>query len=847
MGLISKFRAVIIIAIMIVIVSFVFFNDIATKSHEGAFENYSSSVIKQKVEIFKNSYGIPHIIAGNEHDVFFTLGYMHAQDRLWQMDYFRRTGRGRLSEIFGKRTVIYDKFMRAINFISIAEMIYASLDNESKQILKSYSDGVNFYINENSGSLPFEFGALSYKPAPWHPVDCVIIERLLAFELSISFWGDIAFGDIGVKLSENKAMQLIPGYPDDVPYILDTIDIRHEKKVRPLLQSILSYNRKTDKKDRSRISRLAGSYFDFMKKMKKDLGFEGSAVGSNSWAIQKPDADTLTTYALLANDPHLRLGLPPRWYQVHITCPEMNITGLTIPGIPLFVIGRNDYISWGVTNIMLDDCDYFIEKLDSAKTSYFTDEKGNKAPLQYVRDTILVKNSDDIEYYKRITRRSTVISDNHIMEKTKDLLHFKPDTNFFREDYCLTFSWTGTYFSNEFSAVYKIMKSRNWQDFLAGVHIWGVPGLNFTYADIHGNIGIAPSGMIPQRGRSNPNLFTPGWVQNTSWDGVSRYNNFDSIYNPVKGYVVSANNKTSRNLKQFVTNYWEPPSRSVRITDLLIEYMNYHTGYSARDAQVMQIDLLSPYAGKFLDVTLPVLETGQKYLNKQELKALDKLIEWDQIISMQQPASAIYNAFLERVIYNTFIDNLGERLYREYCFISNIPTRKILELLDNNDIFWFDDIRTKKYETMDYIIIKSFKDAVAKLSDYFAGKALEEWHWGDLHTVTLKHPLSENNFLEPALTIGPFPMGGNNTTINCTEYKYYEPFDVVIGASTRFITDMQDSIVYTTVPGGISGQPMEVNFGDQVQLWLNGGYLELPASRIPGDDFKLRVVLEPDD
>jgi penicillin G amidase len=825
--------AIIICFIIIICSAIVFSLHIRSLSVPKNYGEFEVKNIRDSVKIFKNEQGIPHIIATNEYDTYYALGYIQAQDRLWQMDYQRRLGRGQLSEIFGSETIHIDQFMRAVGFNEIADSLYQFISKKSKSILDAYSDGVNSYIEINKNKLSFEFGALDYIPERWKPTDCLVIGRLMAFGLSISFWTDIAYGEIADKIGVDRALSLVPGNPTEGPYIIDDTSYSSGKNIANYSKLPLEYN--------TALSTFSNILKDITK-IKDEIGLQGSSFGSNSWAISKPK--NAQSPAILANDTHLSMGLPPKWFQVHLTCPSFNIVGMSIPGLPMIFSGRNDYIAWGITNVMIDDCDFFIEKIDSSNQDYYYKSEGKKQKFIYKKETIKVRNSLDSSYYVRITDRSAVISDFHLFKRPDFILDYneKKFKNDFLYKYCLTFSWTGKVKTDDILALYKINTARSWQDFLNGVNIWGMPGQNFTYADKSGNIGIAPSGLIPQRmAQCNPNIPNPGWLPEYSWERVLPSNSLPRLYNPKKHFVASANNMSTKHPQFFVTNHWEPNSRAERIEQLLEET----TKYDAREAQLMQMDLLSPYAKKMLSMVIPILDRDTSRFNPIEKASLNKLKGWDFIMSAGSSASSVYNAFLERLIFHTFYDELGERLYKEYVYVSNQPFRKIMELISQDNSIWFDDVFTKQFENKEWIINRSFRDAVKMLTELYNDENTSTWKYGKIHTLTLKHPLSEVKFLKPTVTIGPLEIGGNLTTINNTEWRIYKPFDMVLGASMRFIADMGDTLVYTILPGGSSGDPLSPNYADQTQLWLNGGYIEIPISRAPGKKFQLSTLLIP--
>ncbi|MBK9248227.1 MAG: penicillin acylase family protein [Ignavibacteria bacterium] len=822
----------IIFSLLVIGGSFVAFSlYVATRSDLESGTVTYGEFVRDSIEIYRNQFSVPHIIAKSEADAFFAIGYVHAQDRLWQMDVARRAGEGRLSEIFGKEALETDKFLRTLDLNVISKNLLKSASKQTRFILEQYSNGINAYVDEHKTGLPFEFGALGYTPEPWEPHDCLLIGRMMAFEMSMSFWSDIAFGEIADKLGADRASELIPSYPSGAPVV-----VPQEKKTASIPSTTFNTLTKTN-------SRLAGKsireFGEILTGVRRYLGMEGSGVGSNSWVMRtySPSGNS----AILANDPHLTLALPARWYQAHVTAPTLNITGLTIPGIPLFISGRNDKISWGITNMMADDCDFYVEKIDATNPNYYTNDEGKRVKFRYRRDTIIVRADEAFIYDMRFTKRSAIISDAHAFNYPDKILNFpRKEPNHFLHKYGLSFSWTAQQMSDEVLAMYRINKANTWQEFLNGANLWGAPAMNFSYADVRGNIGIAPSGIIPIRTKCTPNIPNPGWLPEYAWQGYHTASELPNVYNPLKRYVFSANNKTTENPPFYISSLWEPPSRSERIEETLKEFDEY----AVRDAQFMQLDVTSPLARTFLKKTLPVIAGKQKYLSPTELAAFKVLKRWDGIMNSRDAQPAIFSTFFNTMLEHTFADELGDRLYRQYSFISNIPTRKIMDLLQDSSSVWFDDVQTKVVESKDEIIFRSFVLAVRSLESYYASAPMSTWKYGDIHQLTLNHLFSKNPYMKQIVTQGPFPTGGNNSTLNCGEYHYFAPHEQIIGASMRMIADMRDSVIYTVLAGGNSGEPLSAHYTNQLQLWLNGGYIRIPVKREPDVSFiKFTTIL----
>ncbi len=796
--------------------------------------------VADTAKIYRDKYGIPQIIAGSESDMFFMVGYVHAQDRLWQMDVARRTGRGTLSELFGKKTVETDRFMRYVGLPAIANSILRKASPATRSVLHSYTQGVNYYIQTHKNALPFEFGALQYEPKQWTPEDCLVILRLTALELSPSFWSDVAFGDIADNIGVDKALQLIPSYPLAAPSVVGDKSSGSKLPAAPAPPTLDSNVRKFSSHIKEALS-LADSISETFVSMRSNLGLEGTAIGSNCWAMKKTTQPSAGI--VFACDPHFPLSLPARWHQLHASAPYWNITGLTMPGIPLMLSGRNDFVAWGYSAMMIDDADFFIEKTDIKNSNYYFDASGKRLKFRYVRDTINVRNDEQIIYDIRYAQRSSVISDVHLLKNQKKTLFSAsaPTINAFLERYCLTYSWTGANPTDELLALYRINKAESWQHFVSGANEWHVPGLNFTYCDRSGSIGIAPSGAIPIRQKCNPNLPNPGWIAGYAWAGARSPSILPRVFNPDKRFICSANNLVSHVFPEFISTLWEPPARAERLEELLSQYDDY----DIRAAQFMQMDVTSPFAHQVNNLAVRVLESKKKYLSSEDREMLAEMKKWDGLMSPRTDEPTVFSVFLDELLHHTFADELGDRLYRQYMIVSSLPTRKIAEILTDSASIWFDNVTTPEREDRDEIIFRSFVAAQRILKKRFEGRPFATRQFGDIHQLTLYHPFSDNPYIRPIVTQGPMSTGGSNTTVNCGEWRYNEPYNQVIGASMRLLIDMQDTIIQTIVPGGVSGEPLSAHYSDQLQLWLNGGYIRISTSRKPAEGSALYATITP--
>ncbi len=548
-----KFDKIIALIVSLVIIAIAFISfaiHIVNSSLPEKFEEFKTPIVGSDVKIYKNDYGIPHIVASSDRDMFVALGYCQAQDRLWQIEYSRRLAKGELSEVLGEEYLKTDKFMRAVNIDEISKRIYSAMDGESRSVIESFSKGVNLFIEKHSKNLPFEFSYLDYIPKKWEPEDCIAIYRLMALNLSIGFKSDLIMGEISDKIGVNQAKSLIPEYPYTAPYI-------YEKS--PIARKAID----TTKADSTHLTMASTAKINYdLNEVFNIIGSNSSSIGSNAWAVNKIKNNKRN--AVLANDPHQTLTNPAIWYQAKMSSPSTNSVGLMIAGTPLNLIGRNDFISWGIVNAMADDCDFFIEKIQTNDNTRYISSDSSVKSFKIKIDTIKIKGKNDYLYYQRSTVRSAVISDFHI-NNPKDT-YFKnkplnnPNSNNFYEKYCLTFRWTGQNISNEVSSLLSINKAKNLEQFKKAVYRWKSPVLNFIFADNNGNIALLTGGSIPVRDNlNNPDLPNPGWLKGYNWNSYLNNEELPVITNPDSCYLFVANNKMFYTGNKFISDYWIIP------------------------------------------------------------------------------------------------------------------------------------------------------------------------------------------------------------------------------------------------------------------------------------------------
>ncbi|MBW7888354.1 MAG: penicillin acylase family protein [Bacteroidetes bacterium] len=736
------------------------------------------------VKIARDEFAVAHITAEDEHDLFFAQGYVHAQERLWQMDIARRAGEGRLSEVLGSSGLKFDRMLRTVGFKKIAEQLEQTISPQSKAVLEAYAEGVNAFIRTHQGKFPIEFDMLNYTPEEWRPVHSLMISRLMAWELNISWHTDIVLGELAAKLGEEKASEVFPAYPENAPVIVD-------KKYSLNNLEPLQYFLTTDRERREL------------------FGTSGMHIGSNAWAVSPKKTES--GYAMLANDPHLSLGSPAKWIENHLSGGTLDVAGMSLPGAPLVILGHNTTIAWGVTNVMADDADFYFEKTDSLHPEqYFY--KGEWRNFETAYDTISVKDSASVPIKIQRTIHGPIVNSVYPISSSSSPV--------------ISMAWTGYEMSDELLGIYKINSAHNWKSFLEGVKEFTVPGQNFVYADREGNIGYKSGVRLPIRAAQNPTLPQDGSSGNFDWKGFVPFSELPELFNPPEGFIATANNKTSSSFPYHISNLWEPPSRIERIREVLSKTEKL----TVEDFKRLQMDYYSHFANKMVPFLLAAYDTVS-VSDARIRTVLNYFRNWNFQEKSSDVPTTIFEVYFQRLIRNIFLDEMGEELFQQYIVLANMPYRVTLALMANPQSSWFDDIKTPPIESRNDIIRKSLSEAIDTLQQHFGGE-MKEWQWGKLHTITFKHLFGDIKVLQSIFNIGPFKVGGSGTTVNNGEFHFTHPYAMALGPSVRCIVDFSKiDEALTVLPTGQSGQPLSEHYSDQTQMWLNGEFHQFPMSQ----------------
>jgi len=787
----TKIKRLLIRVFIFIIVLFIVLSLLGFITIRRSFPKVGGSIeipgLSEEVEIIRDSMGVPHIYASNERDLFLAQGYVHAQDRFFQMDLWRHIGAGRLSEMFGESQVETDIYLRTMGWSRIAQEESQNLDTSARNILQSYTDGVNAYLSEHQGAkLSFEYvllGILSsgYAPEKWDITHTLTWAKVMAFDLSdnSSGWQDLIRAKLYKQLGAERAAELDPLYPTKHPFILPQIPFQATQ-----------------------------SEVDSPASLPLSLNWINSTtgIGSNSWVIS--GERTTTGAPLLANDPHLGIQMPAIWYEVGLHCKTINeicrfnVTGFSFASAPGVIIGHNDNIAWGFTNVGPDVLDLFIEKVNPNNPNQY-EVNGEWQDMTLVDEVIQVAGGESINITVRQTRHGPIFSD--IDKNFNDLA----DSTSLEvpAPYAVSVRWTALEPSFIFRAILNMNLASDWASFRDALREFNVPSQNMIFADVKGNIGYQTPGIIPIRAKGDGLFPVPGWTEEYDWLGYIPFDELPTSYNPPQGFIVTANNAVvDSEYPYLISKTWDLGYRANRITELI----QRQDKVSIEDIQAIQGDNYNAMA----PILIPILKTlslDQDTFNQY----IADLEGWDHQNEADSRQAAIFNSFWRQLVLKTFSDEIPE----------NIPSGSYAFLLIENLIadpqnLWWDDVGTTAIETRDEIMIRAFSDAITELEQEL-GNNDEDWFWGDLHTRTF----SSNLGIGPLSLIfnrGPYPTNGGSNMINNTAWNEVDGYDVVMLPSMRMIVDLSNlENSLTVLTTGQSGHAFHPHYIDMADLWGN--------------------------
>ncbi len=751
--------------------------------------------LSQEVTIMRDKWGVPYVTAKNIKDVAFAQGYATAQDRLWQMDLLRRAAKGELSAVLGagdkNATLEVDKLHRSLGLKRAVEKDLPQLPQELQQMLSAYSQGVNAYLESHQDKLPFEFNLLGYKPDLWQASDSLAIGKLMAISLTGTWKFDLMRAELQEKL-DKKVYQML--FDENSQFNQPVFDLELAKnkptdendKVAPKAKAETSYNK---------LPTINPELLDIAKEKNtalSDLILNSSEamIGSNNWVISGKLTDT--GKPLLANDPHQGLSLPAIWYQIYLRATDGSYAaaGVSVIGAPGIVIGHNDYIAWGATNVMADVQDVYIEEFDpSNPTRYrvgseWRDAEVIKEQIQ-VRESPLSSKTKTIEHEIVITRHGPIVA------STKGQK--------------LALRWTGIGAPSEFPVTFKLNQAHNWQDFCDALKDAAVPLINYVYADKEGNIGYYAVGRIPIRATGDGSLPYDGRTEDGEWKGFIPFEDLPHLYNPENGYIATANQKlVSDKYPYRISNDWVPPYRGHRIYQLLSEKKQF----TLQDMHTLHGDIYAIPTKFFADQVVKMATSHKDDVAWQEMEK--ELNNWDGKLKVESRAATIAITMRKKFTEDFLTSWLGD-LRSSYTWYS----RSVV--VDHAIANWSAEFLPSKYKDFDTMVINSYQATIKELNTTL-GNDRSRWNYGAINKFSFNHPIAKVSILKSLLNSGEVTVGGSSHTINCNDTNP----EHVWGPSMRMVVSL-DNLNKTTlaVVPGASGQVASSHYLDQIIDWVS--------------------------
>ena len=779
MKILKKILLVILSVIIILVLALVGYGYYLKPTYEG---EQKLKNIQKETTVYFDDFGVPHIYANSRQDAMIALGYVHAQDRLWQMELMRRIAPGRLSEMFGSKLLKTDKFFAGLGINENSEKAIAKLDKNSQayQLTLAYIDGINQYMEE--GKTPIEFQILGLKKDKFTLKDVYNIFGYMSFSFAMAQKTDPLLTDIRNKLG--------PEYLKDfgLDGSLGTTKIKN-------------------------FDGKAIEYAEISKSVTSLLYNSPvpAFIGSNSWVIAPQK--TKNGKVIFANDPHIVFSQPCTWYEAHVVVHDYEMYGYYLAGTPFPLLAHNRDYAYGLTMFENDDLDMFQEEENPNNKNQYKTVNGFQN-YKIRKETIKVKDSSNVVLEIRETQHGPIMND--LLDGVKGN---KP----------VAMSWIYTQQTNQIlEAVYSLSHSKNLEDFRKGVSLIAAPGLNIMYGDAKGNIAWNTSGKLYKLDKSvNPNFILDG---TNGVDDQKEFLDFSKnphAINPSWGYIYSANNQTEAVDDYLYPGYYLPQDRAKRISSLL-EPKNNWTKEDVGQMINDNTSSITPSVVKNL-----ILALDLKSLSSNEKHAIEILEKWNGSNNLKDVAPTIYNKWIYNYLKNTFQDELGETDFK--MLLSTHIVKQIIEPQSKNEnSVWWDDVTTKnKKETRAEILIKSFHESIAVLENQL-GKELNSWTWERVHTLEHQHPLGKVAALRGIFNIGPFNVPGSTEVINNLFFDFTDSGEYAVkgGPSTRRVVDFSDiENSMSILPTGQSGNPFSKHYNDQAEMYNIGKFRKMKMNK----------------
>jgi len=762
--------------------------------------NYSGNIklsnIENETSVYFDDYGVPHIYAENELDAVTALGYVHAQDRLWQMELMRRIAPGRLSEIFGEKMLKNDQFFVSLG---IEETSLKSIENLDKngevyKLAIAYLSGVNQFID--NGPTPIEFTLIGIEKEQYQLKDIYNVLGYMSFSFAMAQKTDPFLSVLKEKLGDVYLKEL------GIDINPNTVLIKNSKSTIESFETMVS------------------SVNEILNNTPIP-----PFIGSNSWVVSPKK--TTTGNVLFANDPHIGFSQPAVWYEAHISTPNYELYGYHLAGVPFPLLGHNRNYAYGLTMFENDDIDFYKEE------NHPTDKNKYKTTTGYedyktVTKTIKVKDAEDVVIEVRSTLHGPII--NNVVDAISQT---EP----------IAMSWIFTQIEGKtLDALYTISRATEMQDVKKGASMIHAPGLNIMYGDAKGNVAWWAAGKLyKHKPHVNPKFILDGA---SGEDDIIEYLDFSEnpmAENPPWNYVYSANNQPDTIANILYPGYYLPEDRAKRITQLLEPKNNWNKETMAE----MITDVTSAVSPNIIKEFASSINYNS--FNKNEQRAIDILQLWDGSNTIDAVAPTIYNKLVYVYLKNTFEDELGEELFTQFLD-THLSKRVIADQIKKDTSIWWDNVASpNNIETKKDILSKSLVEAVASLENQL-GTDITAWNWGKVHTLEHPHPLGTIAALKNYFNVGPFSINGAREVINNRGYNYNNSglYNVNAGPSTRRIIDFSDiENSISILPTGQSGNPLSKHYKDQAEMYNRGEFRKMKMNKEEIISVSTKLIIQP--
>jgi len=777
------------------------------------------------VTVYRDDAGIPQLVAETDHDLFFAQGYVHAQDRFWEMDFRRHVTAGRVAELFGESQVATDAFVRTLDWRGVAEQEYALLDPVSRAYYDAYAQGVNAYLGTRDGAdLSLEYAVLGlqnpgYTPEPWTPVDSIAWLKAMAWDLRSNLVDEIDRALLASALPPEEVARLHPPFAwNSMPTIMSGMPAAAPAatSVEPVAGSDADAATPdaaaSDPAATEAVAAQLASLSALIDGIPELLGPKDGDLGSNSWVVS--GALTESGLPLLANDPHLGPAMPSIWAQMGLHCAELrddcgfDVSGYTFSGLPGVIIGHNERIAWGLTNLGPDVADLYVERLDG--DTYELD--GAAVPLTLREETIEVAGGDPVTITVRSTGRGPLVTD--VGADFAAVAEDYPAASGQPEgDYGVSLQWTALTPGTTPQAVFAMNRAQDWNAFRAAASLFDVPAQNLIYADVDGNIGYQAPGTVPVRATGDGTVPLPGWISQNGWSGTVPFDDLPSMFNPERGYIVTANNPVSGS-GPMLTQDWDLGYRARSIEQILDERIASGEKLTADDLTEIQLDTGDANASTLL----PVI--SELDLDGDAGRGAALLDGWDGHADVDSAEAAYFAVFWRNLLDDMF----GSLPDQTHPVGGDRWFGVVASLLDEPDARWWTN-EDEGVAGRDAMIAAALDDAWSEASDRM-GSDPDGWRWGRLHTLMLTNQSFGESGIGPIEWLfnrGPYELGGGSSIVNAIGWDASIGYGVDWVPSMRMIVDLDDFDASTWVNlTGASGHAFHPHYADQAPLWQHG-------------------------